>query len=83
VLLADDARELSEDLPARTAASLVARLGAAHGRLRQQGHTERVLIKRVHGFTGDRGGPVVEIPRLEREVHDLDGLLEVGRHLFE
>lgn len=79
VLLGETARELAADLEPRTAASLVARLGAAHGRLRQQHATENRLVDRVRSLGSGR---VVEIPRLEHEVHDLAGLLEVSTHLF-
>ncbi|HJN72854.1 MAG TPA: ArsA-related P-loop ATPase [Myxococcota bacterium] len=80
VLLGEAARELASDLEPRTAASLVARLGAAHGRLRQQAGTEGELISRVSPIAG---GVLVEVPRLEHEVHDLHGLLAVAGHLFE
>jgi anion-transporting ArsA/GET3 family ATPase len=80
VLLGEAARELASDLESRTAASLVARLGAAHGRLRQQAGTESELIGRVSPIAG---GVLVEVPRLEHEVHDLHGLLAVAGHLFE
>ena len=80
VLLGETARELAEGLEARTAASLVARLGAAHGRLRQQANTEADLIRQVGPMSG---GVLVEVPRLEHEVHDLDGLLAVASHLFD
>lgn len=80
VLLSEVAQKLAGDLEPRTAASLVARLGAAHGRLRQQASTEAQLIERVRPTAG---GVLVEVPRLEHEVHDLDGLLAVAGHLFE
>jgi anion-transporting ArsA/GET3 family ATPase len=79
VLLGEDANALAGDLAPRTAASLIARLGAAHGRLRQLTRTERTLIHRVRGFNN---GFLIEIPRLEREVHDVNGLLMVATHLF-
>jgi anion-transporting ArsA/GET3 family ATPase len=78
-LLHEDAQELSGDLESRTAASLVARLGAAHGRLRQQAATERPLVEKVRGFAD---GFIVQVPRLENEVHDLHGLSAVAHHLF-
>ena len=79
VLLGETARELSGDLEPRTAASLVARLGAAHGRLRQQNATEQQLVDQVRRMGA---GKVIEVPRLEHEVHDLAGLVEVSTHLF-
>ena len=79
VLLGEDARALAHDLAPRTAASLIARLGAAHGRLRQLTRTEQALIQKVRGFSS---GFLVEVPRLEREVHDVNGLLNVATHLF-
>ena len=78
-LLHEEAQALSEDLESRTAASLVARLGAAHGRLRQQAATERALVEKVRSFAD---GFIVQVPRLENEVHDLHGLSQVAHHLF-
>ncbi len=79
VLLGEDARALASDLAPRTAASLIARLGAAHGRLRQLAATERKLIDKVNKTSE---GFLVEVPRLEREVHDVNGLLMVATHVF-
>jgi anion-transporting ArsA/GET3 family ATPase len=79
-LLGAQAKELSEDLQDWTAASLVARLGAAHRRLRALAAGERVLIEQVQGFSS---GFLIEIPRLEGEVHDLHGLARIASFLFK
>lgn len=79
-LLSDKAQALSADLQDWTAASLVARLGAAHRRLRALSDGERVLIDTVQTFSS---GFLIEIPRLEGEVHDLQGLARIASHLFQ
>ena len=79
-LLGSQAKELSEDLEDWTAASLVARLGAAHRRLRALAAGERALIEKVQVFSS---GFLLEIPRLEGEVHDLQGLARIASFLFE
>lgn len=79
-LLMEQAQAFSEDLEDWTAASLVARLGAAHRRLRALAAGERVLIEKVEGFSS---GFLVEIPRLEGEVHDLKGLALIAEFLFQ
>lgn len=81
VLLGKDAQELAQGLEARTAASLVARLGAAHGRLRQLAAAERRLIQ----LAAKHNPPdafLVELPWLEQQIHDLPGLLALAERLF-
>lgn len=79
-LLGELAQAHDQGLPDYTAASLLARLGVAHKRLRQLADTERRLIDRVDDFSV---GFLVEIPRLEHEVHDLQGLGQIGDHIFQ
>ncbi len=76
------ADELAHDLPPHTAASLLARLGAAHRRLRELARAEGALM----GELRDHMQPTQRmwtVPRLEDEVNDLAGLATVGGHLFE
>ena len=82
-LLADLVAEHATDLPAGTDARLLARLGAAHGRLREVAGRERHLIDDLAARLDAAGGFLVELPRLEGEVHDLDALVALGEHLFE
>lgn len=76
------AGSLSDDLPPHTASSLLARLGAAHRRLRELAGAEDALVGRLtkHMDTRQR---LWTVPRLEDEVNDLQGLATVGGHLFE
>jgi anion-transporting ArsA/GET3 family ATPase len=78
-------RELAEahsaDLPAGTLDRVLARLGAAHGRLRTLTEGEQVMTQRVlHAAEG--AGFYQEVPRLEGNVHDLDALNRVGEEMF-
>ncbi len=82
-LLADVLAEHAGDLPAGTDTRLLARLGAAHGRLREVAGRERHLIDELAARLDAAGGFLVELPRLEGEVHDLDALVALGKHLFE
>jgi anion-transporting ArsA/GET3 family ATPase len=72
---------LSTDLPAATGATLLARLGRAHVRL-------RALVEAEHALAGSLraaakgGGFYQEVPRIEGEVHDLTSLRAVGEYLF-
>lgn len=62
-------------------ARLLARLSMAHRRLRDLAAAERILIDRAgRAATGVRF--FCEIPRLDDDVCDLQGLHEVGRALF-
>ena len=81
ILLGEAARLTGADLHDRTAASLVARLGAAHGRLRQLAHSERVLIHALHKIN-PAGAFFVELPWLEQQVYDLGALGVVADSLF-
>jgi anion-transporting ArsA/GET3 family ATPase len=65
----------------RTGPSLLARLGMAHRRLRNVVDAEREMIVQLrHEARG--GGFYQEVPRLDREVHDLPSLAAVGTALF-
>ncbi len=67
--------------PARTGPALLARLGMAHRRLRSVVDAEREMIVRLrHEARG--GGFYQEVPRLDRQVHDLPSLAAVGDALF-
>jgi len=75
-LLGRRARELDPAL----APQVLARLGAAHRRLRDLAALERQWVTRL-GATAP-GVPMVEIDRQPGEVHDLSGLLLLHRWLF-
>jgi anion-transporting ArsA/GET3 family ATPase len=77
-LLGERARELD----AVTAAPLLARLGMAHRRLRELATLEAARVEELRRIAGS-GVWLKVIPRLEDEVHDLDGLLRLHHHLFE
>lgn len=64
-----------------TAGPLLARLGAAHRRLRELAKLERGWVDLVRRTAG-AAVPLTEIPRLAGEVNDLDGLLDLHRFLF-
>lgn len=81
-ILGVDAARLAADLEGRTAASLVARLGVAHARLRQLAASEREIIGEVRRMNAPDDAFVAEIPWLERQVYDVGALLEVAEHLF-
>lgn len=70
-----------DDLPPRTSAMLLARLGKAHARLRHLVVIEQQLVERVRAVAG--AGFLQEVPRFEGQVYDLPALREVGRAIFE
>lgn len=81
-LIGRPARELSPTL----AAQMLARLGAAHRRLRDLAALERQWVARLTIEAVGPGGvglPMVEVDRQAAEVHDLAGLLGLHRWLFE
>ncbi len=79
--LGDLALTSSRDLEAHTASTLVARLGAAHRRLVELvAHEDVVFARLEHSVRA--GVPLWRVPRLEREVNDLETLQALGRHLF-
>ncbi len=64
-----------------TRAAFVARLAAAHARLREVVRTETARVAALSARV--RGTPLVTVPRQRAEVHDLDGLLTLHRALFD
>jgi len=82
-LLGELAAEAATGLPAGTSARLLARLGAAHARLREVARRERQLVDDLASRLDAAGGFLVELPRLEGEVHDLGALRALGGYLFE
>ena len=80
-VLGNRAAELAEDLQPHTAAQLMARLGAAHRRLRELSEREAAFVRELR-----RHMSAVQVqwtvPRLQGEVHDLEALDHVGDHLF-
>lgn len=80
--LGDLVHDLAHDLPPHTAASLLARLGRAHARLRDLVKAETLLAQQARASAMGVGF-YQEVPRIEGEVHDLPSLREVGRFLFE
>jgi anion-transporting ArsA/GET3 family ATPase len=81
-MLGELAEKLAEGLPPATVASVMARLGMAHKRLRALRVAEDALTVRLREVART-GGFYQEIPRLDGNVHDLAALATVGRHLFE
>jgi anion-transporting ArsA/GET3 family ATPase len=80
-VLGEVAAGLDGDLPQHTRASLLARLEAAHRRLRSVRKQERPFLDRVANF----GGPGIFhclVPRLDEPIRDLAGLLLLERHLM-
>ena len=80
--LGEAVSRLQGEFPPGTAARLLARLGAAHHRLRQHAHIERKLIDDIRSMMHLEDGTVVEVPRLEGEVHDLQALNRASTKLF-
>lgn len=81
-LMGDAVRELAADLGPRVAPQMLARLRAAHGRYRELVAVEQSHVEAVRSGMGPRDGFLVQVPRLEDEVNDISGLLEIGGHLF-
>ena len=80
-LLGELSRSRSTDLPPHTAASLLARLDAAHGRLAAASEREQRLLSQF--FSGNaRGAFRVEIPRLDEDITNLEGLSLLGSFLL-
>jgi anion-transporting ArsA/GET3 family ATPase len=65
-----------------TAGPLLARLGAAHRRLRDLAALEAGRVEELRRAAGSTTWVRV-IPRLQEEVHDLAGLLRLHRYLFD
>jgi anion-transporting ArsA/GET3 family ATPase len=75
------AASLASDLPAHTAPSLLARLEAAHRRLRSVVAEEHPFVERVNKMAGD-GHWVIQVPLLDRPIRDLAGLEALAARLF-
>ncbi|MEZ4321320.1 MAG: ArsA-related P-loop ATPase [Myxococcota bacterium] len=69
-------------LEPRTGPAVLARLGMAHRRLRSLVDAEREMVVRLQHETRG-GGFFQEIPRLDRQVNDLDSLHALGLALFD
>jgi anion-transporting ArsA/GET3 family ATPase len=69
-------------LDAGTAGPLLARLGAAHRRLRDLSVLEAARVEELRRASAGAAWVKV-IPRLPDEVHDLDGLLRLHLNLFD
>jgi anion-transporting ArsA/GET3 family ATPase len=80
-LLGEAASARQADHPPGTSARVLARLGAAHRRLRESAAVERDLIAKVRSMMSQESGLLVEVPRIEGEVHDLAALWKVTGHL--
>lgn len=80
--LGESVSRLQGEYPPGTAARLLARLGASHHRLRQHAHIEHKLIEDIRSIMHPDDGTVVEVPRLEGEVHDLQALDRASFELF-
>ncbi|MEC8424293.1 MAG: ArsA-related P-loop ATPase, partial [Myxococcota bacterium] len=81
-VLGERSRMLSADLPTHTGGQLLARLGAAHRRLRELSVIENGLVESVCRRMV-RGQSIWSVPRLEEDVHDLPSLGRIGEHLCE
>ncbi len=81
-LLGDLIESLGADMAPSVRAGMLARLGAAHRRFREMASIQRGWINEVRRWMGPDDGFLVEVPRLEREVHDLDSLIEMGDMLL-
>ena len=77
-LLGDAVEELGADMKSSVRAGILARLSSAHGRFREVAEIQRGWVREVQSWMGPDDGFLVEIPRLEREVHDLESLAEMG-----
>jgi hypothetical protein len=80
-LLGALAADQSADLGPHTAAQVLARLGAAHRRLRELSQIEAGLVAELERSL-TRVQQRWEVPRLPGEVHDLASLNAVGDALF-
>ncbi len=80
-ILGPAARALGADLAPHTAGRLLARLGAAHRRLRELSTLEEQQIALVTSKLNAEQS-VWRVPRMEAQVHDLTALGGVGDHLM-
>ena len=82
-LLGEAASSLQAQFEPGTSARILARLGAAHRRLRQHAHIERKLIEDIRSMMHGETNTLYEVPRLEGEVHDLGSLDRAAALLFD
>lgn len=75
------AEGLARDLPAHTVPSLLARLEAAHRRLRSVVREEHPFVDRIRGMAGTRYALRL-VPLLDRPIRDLRGLEDLAALLF-
>ena len=81
-VLGEKAAAAAEGLGPHTANQLLARLGAAHKRLRELAHREAGLLKSELRPHMNRSQKLWSIPRFEEDVHDLPSLSRVGQVLL-
>lgn len=81
VVLGPLAGQQTEGLAPHTSERLLARLGAAHRRLRELSALEEGYIQQVAGRLSP-GQQLWRVPRLESQVHDIHSLDMVGRALL-
>lgn len=74
-LLGSTSRTLNPQVSPR----LLARLGAAHRRLREVAQMDALRVEELRRAAG---ASVTEVPRMRDEVHDIRGLLTLHTHLF-
>lgn len=79
-LLGAAAATAAADLSAHTDGRLLARLGAAHRRLRELSAAEATLVDAL-GPHLRAGQSIWSVPRFEADVHDLAALDRIGAHL--
>lgn len=72
---------LARDLDGATSGPLLARLGAAHRRLRELAALEAARVEELRRYAGG-GTQLTVVPRFAEEVHDLAGLLRLHGNLF-
>lgn len=76
-ILGEAARTLSEGLPAHTAGTVLARLGAAHRRLLELSRHEGAMVEELVPEISAKQH-IWQVPRLAGEVHDVHALAKVG-----
>jgi anion-transporting ArsA/GET3 family ATPase len=75
-----DARGEQVDLEPLLGADLAARVGANFSDYKQLAARDRANLKRLVAELGD--DPLIVVPELDGDVHDVDGLRAVASHLF-
>jgi anion-transporting ArsA/GET3 family ATPase len=75
-----DADEVAGELEGALGTKLATKVARAYAEEQVLAARDEAAIERLRASTGD-GDPVV-IPQLDGDVHDIDGLVAVNRHLF-